>query len=731
MKPINAKRERGAALLALLAVIMLGASWLLVTQLNAESGGRSAVSRIRNAEVLNRAKLSLIGYVATKAAEAGETNPGRLSCPEPAGYIGGSNEGVAAGNCTLPAIGRFPWRTFGTDKLVDAAGEPLWYVVSPAWALSNSTTPALTTYINSNSTGQLLVNARSVSTLTQTAGLATAVSTAHGFSTGDIVKISGATPAGYNVAASVTVVNANTFTFAVDSALSSSATGTIMAGDSVVALIIAPGQAMTVATSANCTARTQARSVPAPAINALDYLECYDAANGVFSNTRSSSTFNDQVLTITAADVMPAIEAAIANRIEREIVPVLNWVYVPTTWGFAGSNPVLPFPAPFADPGTSNYQGAASTCVASVCKGLLPFFQTIGCTPTTDPRCTTTGGLPFFVFSKPVGYVDTKVSGGGSVRTTTLPNTSTCVWQSNVYVCTGEYNAPSISVSVSVNVTNISMGLRASDSTKVTCTAVDDAGGGIGVQPVTCSSSVALQSDGSAKLTVVTGALPDIVGSGWGTYANYKINIDRAAFGDHPVVSKDARILSFNAGIAEIQNGQTVTGSISAASGTAIVLKQSGNWGSDAAGLLFFSSVTNGPSDAPFRSGEALQVGGSTKATAAATDSDLGWFARNEWYRLVYYAVAQGHTAGTLPPVCATGTNCLSVANVTPANAQRAILILTGRSINGTARPSSTLANYLEFGNATATFERQPVSLSVAAALKKPFNDRIVVVGSN
>ena len=53
------------------------------------------------------------------------------------------------------------------------------------------------------------------------------------------------------------------------------------------------------------------------------------------------------------------------------------------------------------------------------------------------------------------------------------------------------------------------------------------------------------------------------------------------------------------------------------------------------------------------------------------------------------------------------------------------------RSINGAARPSATLADYLEFGNAAGSFERQPVSTVIDAALKKPFNDRIVVVDIN
>jgi hypothetical protein len=106
----------------------------------------------------------------------------------------------------------------------------------------------------------------------------------------------------------------------------------------------------------------------------------------------------------------------------------------------------------------------------------------------------------------------------------------------------------------------------------------------------------------------------------------------------------------------------------------------------------------------------------------SAADPTTGWFVRNGWFRLLYYAPAVGHTAsgGALPtPSCVTGpppvavppaTNCLTVANVAPTGAQRAILILAGRSINGSARPSGTLANYLEYGNANGKWERQTVT---------------------
>lgn len=634
MKRGNPKREHGAALLALLAVIMLGASWFLVSQLNSESGGRTAVNQGRNAEVLNRARLSLIGYVAAQAAEAGETNPGRLPCPEPAGYIGGTNEGVAAGNCTLPAIGRFPWRTFGTDKLVDSAGESLWYVVSHAWALSNSTTPPLTTYINSNSNGQLLVNARSVSTLSQTAGLATAVSAAHGFRTGDIVKIAGAVPAGYNVAASVTVVNANTFTFAVDSALASSATGTIKAGDSAVALITAPSPAMNVAATTDCTARNQARSAPSPTINALDYLECYDAANGVFSATGPTGSFNDQVTIITAADVLPAIEAAIANRIEREIVPVLKAVYADATWGTSTTNPAFPFPAPFGDPTTSSYLGQAG-----LYQGLLPFNYHSSSCPVGDMRCSTdalTWDVPSLSTSGGPGY---------------LPTAPSCYTSGSTPICEGYYYGGTLNITMADPVNGITKGLR------------------------TFSGS---NSTGYYRAWQWTGTAWSYLGQ-------------QSTTGSRNLATTGALNLNSRAPLPSVPG-----------------------WG------YYYIYATSRPTSADFADHAILD----------SSNADTGWFVRNEWYRLLYYAIASGHAPGGSLS-CTTGTDCLSVANVTPANAQRAILILTGRSINGTARPSSTLTNYLEFGNTTGTFERQPVSSAVDAGSKKPFNDRIVVVGSN
>jgi hypothetical protein len=64
-----------------------------------------------------------------------------------------------------------------------------------------------------------------VSSLTQSAGTATATSTAHGLENGDKMVIRGAQPDGYNKVATVSNVTANTFDYTVDSGLSSPATG--------------------------------------------------------------------------------------------------------------------------------------------------------------------------------------------------------------------------------------------------------------------------------------------------------------------------------------------------------------------------------------------------------------------------------------------------------------------------------------------------------------------------
>jgi len=603
---LRARRlQRGAALLVLLVVLVLGASWFLVSRLDAIAGAFTAIDRNRNATVLSQARQTLIGYVAKAAAEGNESNPGRFPCPEAAGNVGNpASEGTAAPNCTLPAVGRLPWRTLGIDKLRDSANEPLWYVVSAGWALSNSTTPPLTTYINSDC---------------GTAGGTQACTTGQ-------LTVDGSAKA-------------------------------------AVALIIAPGAAMNVAASAGCTARNQARSAPAPTIDARDYVECFNTGTSTFATIGPTTSFNDQVVRITVADVMPGIEAAIASRVEREIAPLLKGVYATNSWGtnVSAGNPVYPFAAPFADPSlTPSYQGNSASCAGGVCKGLLPV--TFSNAPGTSTPCTPSVGSPCDpTFVRWVGApapVFTRTGGA------TLRSPATCSVLAASVDCTIAASGPLLGLPAPMTFTlaatanNVGMAMRKFDTT-VAMTGIDPAGRSIVVPPTVPSTAMAF--DGSVRV-ILSGSIPISGGNliadvlcGLLGIACYQVNISMpiALLADHPALN--------------------------------------------------------------------------------STDPVTGWFMRNEWYRVLYYAAAQATTPAALPaaPACTPGTNCVTVSNLTPANNKRAILILTGRSINGSGRPSGTLADYLEFGNATGAYERQPVSTAVAPALKKPFNDRIVVVDIN
>ena len=70
---------------------------------------------------------------------------------------------------------------------------------------------------------------KTVSGITRSSTTATATSTAHGYTTGDKVNIRGATQSEYNGDFTITVVDANTFTYTVSGSPATPATGTIIA----------------------------------------------------------------------------------------------------------------------------------------------------------------------------------------------------------------------------------------------------------------------------------------------------------------------------------------------------------------------------------------------------------------------------------------------------------------------------------------------------------------------
>jgi len=82
---------------------------------------------------------------------------------------------------------------------------------------------------DTNASATIDVFTKGVASITQLLGTATATVTAHGYTTGETVVIAGAGEAAYNGSFTVTVVDANTFTFTVPVLTASPATGTITA----------------------------------------------------------------------------------------------------------------------------------------------------------------------------------------------------------------------------------------------------------------------------------------------------------------------------------------------------------------------------------------------------------------------------------------------------------------------------------------------------------------------
>ena len=290
--------------------------------------------------------------------------------------------------------------------------------------------------------------------------------------------------------------------------------------------------------------------------------------------------------------------------------------------------------------------------------------------------------------------------------------------------------------------TDVAMGFRARNTSALTAEARNDLKGTWSTADVSKATWLEL-NDGSVSgkprgsvTAVIDMTVPNIDAKGWGNKAMYRMRINRAVVANHPLLSATGKVLSFSGGSSAINNGNTVTGatSLASASGVQVVI-DSGSWsGGDAAGMLFFSSVSG-----TFQSGETLLVSGSAKATSTGTVRYIGWFSRNEWYRNVYYAVAAQNLPGALPAVSdCTSTdenpsahNCLRYNNPGVRNT-RALLVIAGRRLDTQTRPSPTLANYLEYQNAdngTRYEQRRMRSGKVVdLAANAPWNDRLVIV---
>jgi hypothetical protein len=574
--------QNGVALLVLMVVVVLGVSAFLVSI--AKYLDPVTLDRNRNAEVLQQAKTALIGHVATQVLDLSNDFPGRLPCPEAPGTAGGTSEGLKAGTCapSFPVnknIGRLPWRTLGIDKLVDAANEPLWYAVSPDWANNGSTPPP----INSGTPGQ----------------------------------------------------------FAVDGA-----------GD-VVAVIIAPGRPLNTNPGANqvaagCAARLQVRNdrahntAFANAPNLLDYLECQNATplDGTFGvavvDNAVNEASNDQLITITARDIMSAIQGPLAERLQRTVAPMLSefsdrWV---------SGNKFLPYALPFVPP-------EDNTPVSQHCGPLAPGPQ------------QREGLLP--VAGNPLAgdcsssWTGLGVSGSGirndgcttNGATGRVTCTFTYYYTSGLAAFLGLGSGPSVTATIQA------VAPRAAASFRDPLQPADITGTSGPATTMSTAFTVSPQTDGNVGLQL-----------------NATVNGANLCT-DTPLLSLVCEVLA----LIPILGMTSDTAQVEFPQLAEPVLQ----------GSKLSTEALNGQAP-PFN------------LLTPASGNPHYWFMQNQWYRYTYYAVSE--SASAAGPAGTNLTIDGFPADYGNANDKRFVLALMGPAVTGQVRaPAATLAQYVEGAN--------------------------------
>ncbi len=138
--PQTKQRQRGAAFIVMLVIMVIGVTAVLIGSLSAISL-HTARDR-KTADALAQAREALI---ARAVADAGL--PGSLPCPDTTG-TGSADTATDCPNY----IGRLPWKTLGLPDLRDGTGAPLWYALS-----RNFRDAPTTNIINSDSAGSLVI----------------------------------------------------------------------------------------------------------------------------------------------------------------------------------------------------------------------------------------------------------------------------------------------------------------------------------------------------------------------------------------------------------------------------------------------------------------------------------------------------------------------------------------------------------------------------------------------
>ena len=145
-------RQRGLALLVLLALFATAGAYMLVRSLNQSSTALILARAEKNRAVMQQAKAALIAWAASETSQptSGQGfQPGALPCPDVDNN--GTSDYSGATNCS-GLLGRLPYSTLGIEDLRDASGERLWYAVSSNFFRSTNNV------INSDKQGTLTIS---------------------------------------------------------------------------------------------------------------------------------------------------------------------------------------------------------------------------------------------------------------------------------------------------------------------------------------------------------------------------------------------------------------------------------------------------------------------------------------------------------------------------------------------------------------------------------------------
>lgn len=130
------KQQAGAALLLVMLVACCALALAWIGELGQARSRQLARNSAQTARALAQARQALIGWsLAHKATIYNRSRPGELPCPdlhppgdEYEGWAGSSDNDRC--DTSERRLGRLPWKTLGLPKLLDGAGETLWYLVA-------------------------------------------------------------------------------------------------------------------------------------------------------------------------------------------------------------------------------------------------------------------------------------------------------------------------------------------------------------------------------------------------------------------------------------------------------------------------------------------------------------------------------------------------------------------------------------------------------------------------